>query len=258
MCSTQWWLSLPPDTHSLGAADRPGTGSQCILALVHWCQEISAGVLTCFKADIPLPRGPETPLGYTGKSLNCKTYRSAWGIFKMNSQTTPDPGGGITCCDYPTKDGKKRKELKTIQDPCLIAVLPLTVKFPEKYSGTQSCLLPPATLNALQTTNNSNTKWVITYFKVKSDKNFKKNEDEKVFRDILEKKRQKWCLGVDFYRTSPGSLCRPQPETRQSFDYAVKDWYLASSYKWILWLSQLLHNTKANLLPKSLGLINKK
>lgn len=128
--------TLSPPRYSFGAAGRPGTGSQCILALVHWCQEISAGVLTCFKADTPLPWGPEAPLGYTGKSLNCKTWKSAWGIFKMNSQTTPDPGGGITCCDYPTKDDKKRRKLKTIQDPCLIPVLLLTVRFSEKYFGT--------------------------------------------------------------------------------------------------------------------------
>lgn len=49
---------LPPPRYSFGAAGRPGTGSQRILALVHWCQEISAGVLTCFKADTPLPQGP--------------------------------------------------------------------------------------------------------------------------------------------------------------------------------------------------------
>lgn len=54
----------------------------------------------------------------------------------MNLQTTPDPGGGITCCDYPTKDDKNRRELKTVEDPCLIPVLLLTVIFPEKYFGT--------------------------------------------------------------------------------------------------------------------------
>lgn len=65
-------MTVPPPRYSFGAAGRPGTGSRCILALIHWCQEISAGVLTCLKADTPLPWGPETPLGYTGKSLNCK------------------------------------------------------------------------------------------------------------------------------------------------------------------------------------------
>lgn len=40
-------------------------------------------------------------------------------------------------------------------------------------------------------------------------------------------------------------------------DYEVKDQYLASLYKCILWLSELLQDTKANLLFKSLVLINK-